>query len=63
LSKVKEDEQVLDYILNKVGNKYEFYDAEPEDYFFNASIYSNSKGVVKLKPLNKCYKTKPNTEY
>ena len=51
-AQLENGKKIQDYIYNKIGTKYEFYDSEPEDYFFNKSIYSNSKGVVRLRDID-----------
>lgn len=47
------DKQQLRALLwNKHKNKYEFFDSEEDNYIFNNSILSNSKGVFKFNKSN-----------
>jgi N-acetylneuraminic acid mutarotase len=39
---------LADLLWNKNKNTYDFFDSEPDDYLFNKSIMSNSKGVVRF---------------
>jgi hypothetical protein len=44
--------ELQNLIWNKKDYKYEFFDSEPDNYIFNDSILSNSKGVTRFKRIN-----------